>query len=552
MSAAQQREFRMHPQMLYQVIVAQAGTPAKALLESVMNSIDAGATAVQVTLDAHGYVVEDDGRGFSGEQEVLEFFETFGTPHQEGDARWGKFRMGRGQGFAFATNRWRTGTFEMFVDIKNRGLAYDFRKGLEAVKGCRIEGEWYDQPPAYQLEHWKETLTEFCAWCPVPVILNGTRISQNPAESDAWTLETPEAWLKIDGNTTLKVYNLGVLVRDYHRSYLGVGGIVVSKQGLAMNMARNDILLSQCQVWPRIAATLKEQTNQAVFSGKRQDSDARKYLMSLLIAKEKPVAEMLHWKVFSDVQGRHLTLRQLAENTLPIAVFPKGERAGDMLASRKLALVLQEDTVARFGKGSTDKMLDWLANLCYQELTEISRKLTQQKLLSETEAKNLLGAQGYTPLTENELTPKEIAALRTLADTRFQAYLAQAIGHQLGRRPPRSIRAGFSDVAHAWTDGENFIWIERKLLQQMGTGLDGALRVLAILVHEYLHDQSDANSHFHDFGFYESFELVFTNSNIGDLAGLALNRYLKEAKKRGVPVSRKVVRAAYPEDPDSV
>lgn len=41
-SASEQRTFKLHPAIIYQIIQAQSGTLGKALLELVMNSIDAG------------------------------------------------------------------------------------------------------------------------------------------------------------------------------------------------------------------------------------------------------------------------------------------------------------------------------------------------------------------------------------------------------------------------------------------------------------------------------------------------------------------------------
>lgn len=44
------RAFKVHPQLLFDVIQRQAGTLTKALCEGVMNSIDAGSKAVDVKI----------------------------------------------------------------------------------------------------------------------------------------------------------------------------------------------------------------------------------------------------------------------------------------------------------------------------------------------------------------------------------------------------------------------------------------------------------------------------------------------------------------------
>ncbi|MEI5604325.1 hypothetical protein, partial [Streptomyces brasiliscabiei] len=58
-------------------------------------------------------------------------------PHAEGDAVYGKFRMGRGQMFAFGRNTWRTGVFQMDVDIEKK-LGFDLQENLPNHKGCDI------------------------------------------------------------------------------------------------------------------------------------------------------------------------------------------------------------------------------------------------------------------------------------------------------------------------------------------------------------------------------------------------------------------------------
>jgi hypothetical protein len=52
MTRQETRNFRMDPRMLWQIIEAQAGTPAKALLEAAMNAVDAGATQVEIAVDS--------------------------------------------------------------------------------------------------------------------------------------------------------------------------------------------------------------------------------------------------------------------------------------------------------------------------------------------------------------------------------------------------------------------------------------------------------------------------------------------------------------------
>ena len=159
--ASETRRFGMHQNLLYDVILRQAGTLQKAILEGVMNAIDAGATECAVTLDTHSFSLEDNGHGFQSRREIEDFFEMFGTPHQEGDATYGRFRMGRGQMMAFGRNTWRSRIFEMRVDIKGSGLDYElFEHADDDFAGTRIEVDLYDPIIPSDLERIKAELQE--------------------------------------------------------------------------------------------------------------------------------------------------------------------------------------------------------------------------------------------------------------------------------------------------------------------------------------------------------------------------------------------------------
>lgn len=154
--------------ILWSIIKSQAGTLGKAVLELVMNSIDAGASTVSVDLSGSRLVVSDDGKGFQSREEIENWFETFGTPHEKGDARYGRFRMGRGQVMAFTRNRWRSGTFSMFVDIRDLGLEYELTTESKPHKGCRIEGDLYEKLSPSEVIRVTDNLRELCKYAPIP------------------------------------------------------------------------------------------------------------------------------------------------------------------------------------------------------------------------------------------------------------------------------------------------------------------------------------------------------------------------------------------------
>ncbi|RMQ18651.1 hypothetical protein ALQ08_04663, partial [Pseudomonas syringae pv. delphinii] len=97
-----------------------------------------------MTMTKEGFHCADDGRGFASRNDVLRYFGRFGTPHQEGDATYGRFRLGRGQIMAHAKTRWASNDWQMTVDTRSMGYNYDLDDLEHGAPGCSIEGIWYE------------------------------------------------------------------------------------------------------------------------------------------------------------------------------------------------------------------------------------------------------------------------------------------------------------------------------------------------------------------------------------------------------------------------
>lgn len=111
--------FIAHNSLIKQIIFRQHSEHFKAIVELIQNSIDAKATQIELRFDETGFVVDDNGTGFPSEESVTDYFQTFGTPHVDGDATFGMFRIGRGQIMSLADCTWRTNLWQMDVDIQN-------------------------------------------------------------------------------------------------------------------------------------------------------------------------------------------------------------------------------------------------------------------------------------------------------------------------------------------------------------------------------------------------------------------------------------------------
>lgn len=96
------RAFSIHPGILLTLMREQAGLLEKALAKLVMNSIDAGASRIDLSIDANGFKLVDEEKGFTSINHLENFFDIFGSSNEAGDAYYGHFRIGRGQIMSYA------------------------------------------------------------------------------------------------------------------------------------------------------------------------------------------------------------------------------------------------------------------------------------------------------------------------------------------------------------------------------------------------------------------------------------------------------------------
>ena len=357
---AEVRTLALHPLAIHTFIKAQAGSLAKALSESVMNSIDAFGTHVNVQLTTTGFVIEDDGVGFRTKEEIAAWFETLGFPHDEGNHRmYGKFGMGRAQMWAYAHTVWYSNEFIMRVDVQRTGLSYQLEIAERPVKGTRIEATFYNPLNFSQRESAETELVNLVKYVPGQVAVNDRLVTKDP-RAETWDIETPEAWMRFDKKApSLDVYNAGVLVTHFPAYRFRCTGTIVTKPDatLSLNIARNDILLGDCKVWPKIAkhfpfdgGSVRKEKPVKV-SGRTLEQAGREAKANTRSLEE---TVKLYPSILTSVYGRAVPLRDLTSRyaTIPVVFVPKGDEFGKRLSKLRLALALDVEVMKRFSVGS--------------------------------------------------------------------------------------------------------------------------------------------------------------------------------------------------------
>ena len=496
---AEQRKFQMHEKLLLDVIKKQAGTIDKACLEAVMNSIEAGATKVDIKIDTRQVIIEDDGKGFRSREEIEKFFETFGQPHEASEGKkWAQFRMGRGQMFAFGKNHWTTGNFEMSVDINAR-LGYDLTTRKTSHEGCRIVIDLYAGLSDRDIYTIQRELATQVKYVSVPIILNDKQVNSAPENSNWGPESNNDAFMRLsDSAVNLTVYNMGVLVKQYGTYDFGIGGTIVSKERLEVNFARNDII-SSCPVWKRIRKVIDSSAGIERVKKKKAMNDAERInMIERFCSGEFTTHEAAKMQLFVDVTGKGWTANGIAKSEFPNWTFAeRNSRAGDRLIQAGRALVLDEAILRAFDCKPQDVFTkDW-RNGCSLAGWNFNPKFVKFADL-ENEVDD-----AFLTIPKRDWRKAEAIWVQVIQDLQ-----ADMVEHD----EKRNIIIGLSGgKAKAWTDGESYIAFDRdwltqfKFLKSHGRiDMNSLCSVAQVLAHELCHD-TDSRENVHSPEFYKAF-----------------------------------------------
>lgn len=501
------RDFKMHPQLLRDVIKRQAGSLEKAVTEGVMNAIEAGSAEVRVIVTPDKVEIIDSGKGFAAIDEIERYFEVFGAPHTEEENKiWANFRMGRGQMFSFGVNKWRTANYTLTVDIDNKGLNYEIEENEEYYSGCHITIELYKQLFNYEVYGIERALKTQLMFAPVPIYFkshNGEDyelISQDPSTQE-WTTETEDAYIRADNSNTLSVYNLGILVRNYYAgTSFGVGGVVVSKKQLQVNFARNDIQ-STCKVWTQISEVLNKIAGDSYTADKTYTDAEIERIATILRTKQYISPAVEKAKIIRCVTGRMYSIAQLRSAAAKFNYFTTtadGSRIGDTLHRSRIAFVVATSTIDLFKVKDLRELID-----CWMDHGGFGSYSRFEQIINKIESFTEL-TKGYRDEYKT-LDASECSKTQNVWLSIAQCIIQNTKTTDLGFSEPRVALCGESAVALAWTDGRTHITYDRDFLAELPLTLEGVLKLALITQHELQHSVPDTDRHSHDQAFYENF-----------------------------------------------
>lgn len=547
------REIQISKNIALHHIYSQAGSVEKAISEAVMNAVDAKANEIHITIAEDGthYTIVDNGRGFADENEITECFGTLGFDHQTEqelakERVFGSFGLGRAQLWAWSRNTWKSGPFRMSVDIEANGLNYELLTDAPPIKGCTLEGEFYKPLQPTDIATVRRSLKELTQYMDITIHFNGDIISAAIGKQK-WNKKTPEAVFKFTESGPLKVYNRGMLVREYPVSRFGVSGIVVSLKTLTLNVARNDVMLNRCTVFPAIVEVLKEQARKVNTKSNTSlnDNDRLQILRQILTDFEAPAA-LRAKPVVKSVDGRHYSINQIMNRfRYNITVGDKDySPLGETITHMDAALVISPSYMQQLDFTPED-FVDALNHNSY----------TDQKfiLLPYTELADKLDSPVQV-IAEKQLTRKQKAMVKMANKLNWLAYKTcnpvydyADNGMPIQRSTYRNLYFGKLRGARAWTDGTKSIGIDPDyVVRELDSGISGFLSLAMTLVHEYAHDHnSGTGQHSHDVEFYKRYHDMSSRLcwQMEDMINNGPVMYARELVKAGLSIPKSVARA---------
>lgn len=522
--AIKRRNLTAHNDLLVKVIKDQAGTLEKGVLEGVMNGREAGSDQVRIITQTDGkrLILEDDGKGFRSDREITEWFETFGTPHEESEGKtWARFRMGRGQLFAFGRNVWRTGQFRMVVDIQTMGLEYELESGLEHFPGCRIEIDLY-QPmfgsypcPYRSLEHFKSTVRRQVLYMEGSILVNGEQVN-TPASTLKWEIETDDWRFSFGHGSNFDWYNMGAYVMLWSPRRAGVTGVAVSKIAVDVNFARNDIKDS-CPIYQAGKLIVSDNKIKKIRKVQRRLNENEKVSTLLdLRDGECPYNDIRGLGLLMTCSGKVMSLEAIRKIRSPWTFAPQDSRVADTLQQTDKAICFSNEILGDLDYvGKQQDFFDWL-------LCEADIEYRNGKALSELWApmhrfwRSFEGTEGlasgysleHTIIPTNKLSKPEIRFLRVMQDINVWN--------------DRTLCIGVSDTANGWTDGRTYIAFNRSYVKEnFPSNSWGAAAIMTLAFHEMAHDTDDTGSHLHGVEFYEAYHDLTRGPALRWIADLA-------------------------------
>lgn len=547
-------QFEVDKSVVSDFIHSQSGTLSTAIRELIMNFVDANSKVGTIILSKKTFEVSDSGLGFVSREVIDKCFKTFGTPHVDGDAKYGRFRIGRGQCMSLASMCWHSNQFKMKTDVRSNGNGFFLEENEEDFyKGCKVTGQLYTELSEHELEWCIKDIKKFVRFMDEHITLNGVLISQ--FNHDEWDFENESVKVKFSPKRAngIYIYSQGVFVKSLANYDFGFDADVVTKIPLKLNMARNEISESD-PLWSHIVELLRNHSiklSKEYAKQNRTDELSRQNSIKNFLSGNLKFSDVLKLKLIRDSRNRLLDISQFIMCSKPITEAKNsGCKIADTLATRGIALVLHHDECRIWDIYEPIDLVDIFSTSLiseYRNETDKSKINQANYYLKQLRNLNFVDfdviSKGIT--LEIEIYKNSDLTLKQRAGRLAVEYASRVLAKKISKisenpKSKRKILIGKSLTSLAWTDGSTYITLNESTLDWLDDGIEGMTSICHVLLHEYLHDVNDTSSHEHNFDFYNEFHHCSVQGIIGTAVTSLNHQYQRELLKLNLPLPSKL------------
>lgn len=556
---AERRTFSIDNAIIFQHIFGSQRTDTcGAFCELIQNSFDSNSTMVDLTISEEGFSLIDNGDGFKDKESIYKWFEVFGAEKNDVNSRvFSQFRMGRGQIMGICSTTWHTHKFMMFVDVKNKGLDYDLTDSVSNFEGCHISGKWYEPVTEHYYSYGNEKTTEaaieflvskiskHCRYIfGMEIYINGLKINKE-AKDYRWDVDAEDHYF-LKASTLLagyrsgevKVYNLGMYVQTLHD--MPSTGYLISKSKLQINVTRNSVQ-SDCPVYKNMLRSLVV-CKPKLHPNVKYTTERASTVLSEFMRGIYSLEEIAHLKLFSDIhRSRHKSLIELSQINFTISDYADSKGA-DRIDQAGRVFVVHSDVFwfncQHYQDENSIQRNMSLAFDLFKKVAEFSEELSDDLLsfvipfehcVNEVSGENIV--LGPAELSKSE---RRFLEVLTLVKRRYRGNLKGILY--------RDFVIGSSVQFDAWTDSENFICLHKKLANKLNYGMDGALEIASIIIHECCHINDSGT---HDHNFYRNFHnIIIDKHSLFYIAKLLLVAFDDVLFENNIKGSAKLIKSA--------
>lgn len=485
----------MSRDLAWSVISDQAGGWKQSVREGGQNAHDAeGATEAHITFNTRFTSIRDNGvgRDLTNPDDRNLFINLGESDKKDDESKIGEFGIGKGQMWAIGVCKIVSGRQVLVYDVRRRGIDDDAVLQIEipeehAVDGTQVVIYHYDeQVPSegsYRWERYEESLKQRFSYVSLvsdfKFYLNGECISDTTVD-DAVSYktttvieETPEAYIALQSKQSgsIKVFSNGIYVKDIRGE--GMKGVVISKENLSLDIARNDIK-ERCQLWKQIREQLDEQRVSLInkLSVDNINSPISTYAISLAAENERFYDELSDIPLLQGHGDKNYTLSEVTSQS----------RIG--FGGRNN---VKADKVAQRGECVLDESVNAVQKFKNSSSFEKPPEFNVERVAHEEYNIH----DGHEVINDLELKPRQ---------RKYLAVAREMMGSVFNNEH-YDVLWGEDNEAKAWTNGTD----EIVLTETVFNGQSHAVwlpQLYMTLVHELSHDTNSKGSDTHDRQFY--------------------------------------------------